>query len=161
MQLDLVSKGQDFLIYLPFFAFGMAFRAYRGGDSCALIGLSFAVLASIYNAAENASGLSMTHSIENIFGYVICYVIFVATMVTFKKGVVPAVNYLGILSYPLYLVHQDLGLIGIELLKPEIVHLVAALLVVVLAVALAAVVQFITVWLTAVLRRDWSFKAVR
>jgi peptidoglycan/LPS O-acetylase OafA/YrhL len=91
----------------------------------------------------------------------LCHVIFVAAMVTFNKGVAPAVNYFGILSYPLYLVHQDLGLIGIKLLTPEIGHLYAMLLVVFLAVVLAAVVQSIAVWLTAVLRRDWSFKAVR
>lgn len=161
MQLGLVSKGQDFLIYLPFFAFGMAYRATRGGDPYAVWVLALAALVSIYNAAENASGLSMNLSADNIFGYALCHVIFVGAMVTFKKGAVPAVNYLGVLSYSLYLVHQDLGLLGIEVLKPGVGQLAAALLVVVLAVAAAAVVQPIAVWLTTVLRREWPFWGTR
>lgn len=47
-----------------------------------------------------------------------------------------------------------LGLIGIEVFKLRIGQFAAALLVVVFAVATAAVVQSIAVWLTAMLRRD-------
>lgn len=46
-------------------------------------------------------------SADSIFGYALCHVIFVVAMVTIKKGTVPTINYLGMLSYPLYLVHQD------------------------------------------------------
>lgn len=161
MQFGLVSKGQDFLIYLPFFAFGMAYRAYRGGDPYAVWGLAFAALVSIYNAAENTSGLSMNLSADNILGYALCHVIFVVAIMTIKKGAIPAINYLGVLSYPLYLVHQDLGLIGIEVFKPVIGQLAAALLMVASAVAVAVVAQCMAVWLTMVLRRKWPFRGAR
>lgn len=121
MQLGLVSKGQDFLIYLPFFAFGMAYRAYRSGDTYAVWVLALAALASIYNAAENASSLSMNLSADNIFGYMICHVIFVVVIATSRMTQsfpLPVVSYFGVLSYPLYLVHQDIGLIAIEMLRP-------------------------------------------
>lgn len=155
MQLGLVSKGQIFLIYLPFFAFGVAFRAHRAGDPYAVWVLAIAALVTIYNAAENASGLSMSLSANNVLGYALCYVIFVVVMVALKKGAIPSVNYLGVLSYPLYLVHQDLGLLVIEVLEPSFGRLTAALLVVFLAVAAAAVLQPIAVRLEAVLRREW------
>jgi len=78
-------------------------------------------------------------------------------MVTFKNGAVPAVSYLGVLNYPLYLSHQDLELLGIELRRPAIGQLAAALLLVLIAVAVAAVVGPIVVWLTKILRRTWPF----
>lgn len=153
MHLGFLSKGEDFLLYLPFFAFGMAYRAYRNGDHYAVWVLGLAVLVSIYNAAENASGLSMNLTVDNIWGYMLCHIIFVVAMVMFKNGYAPAVSYLGVLSYPLYLLHQDLGLIGIEVLRPLFGQWAAALLVVVSAVAVAALVQPMVAWLTAVLRR--------
>jgi peptidoglycan/LPS O-acetylase OafA/YrhL len=103
----------------------------------------------------------MNLSADNIFGCALCLAVFVVAMVTFKKGAVPPVNYLGVLSYPLYLVHQDLGLLGIVVLKPGVGQLAAALLVVVLPVAAAAVVQPIAVWLMTVLRREWPFWSTR
>jgi peptidoglycan/LPS O-acetylase OafA/YrhL len=154
MQLGLVSKGQDFLIYLPFFAFGMAYRAYRNGDPYALWVLALAFMVSAYNAAENASGISMDLSVDNFFGYALCHVIFVILMVVFKNGSSPLISYFGVLSYPLYLVHQDIGLIGIELLRPLIGQFAAAVLLVFMAVAAAAAVQSIVVRLTAMLRRE-------
>lgn len=161
MHLDLLSKGQDFLLYMPFFAFGMAYRAYRGGDPYARWVLVLAVLVSIYNAAANASGLSMNLSANNILGYLMCYVIFVVVMTTFKNGSVPAISYLGVLSYPLYLVHQDVGLLAIEVLKPALGQPAAALLVTVLIVALAAVIHPFVVWLTTVFRRGFPSRAAR
>lgn len=154
MQLGLVSKGQDFLIYLPFFAFGMAYRSYRNGDPFSRWVLALASVVSLYNAAGNASGISMSLSVDNIFGYILCHVVFLVVMVTLKSGAVPAVNYLGVLSYPLYLVHQDLGLIGIELLRPVVGQLPAALLLVLFALAAAAIIHPIAVWLTKILRPE-------
>jgi len=84
----------------------------------------------------------------------------VTSRATRRRGV-PAINYLGVLSYPLYLVHQDLGLLGIEVFKPVIGQLAAALLMVASAVAVAVVAQCMAVWLTMVLRRTWPFRGAR
>jgi hypothetical protein len=157
MPLNLISKGQDFLIYLPFFSFGMAYRAHRNGDVCAVWVCIFAVLVSIYNAANNASGISMGLGLDNIFGYVLCHVIFVVAMVLFKNRAGSLISYLGVLSYPLYLIHQDIGLIGIEFLRPLIGQPTAALVMVFFAFFAALMVQFIAARLVNLLRRAQLF----
>jgi peptidoglycan/LPS O-acetylase OafA/YrhL len=155
MPLGLISKGQDFLIYLPFFSFGMAYRASRNGDPFAVWVLVFSALVSIYNAAENVSGISMNLGLDNLFGYVVCHLIFVVLMVIFKNGASRArivINYLGVLSYPLYLIHQDIGLIGIEFLKDSVSPSLAVLFVIVFALTAASAAQSIAARLTMAMK---------
>src|SRR3546814_8686063 len=64
-----------------------------------------------------------------------------------RKGHSWPVSYLGVLSYPLYLLHQDIGLIVIALAEPHLGLVGAAALALLSALALAAIVQWaIDLW---------------
>ncbi len=82
----------------------MAYRVYRSGDPHAIWVLALAALVSIDNAAENTAGLSMNLSVNDIFGYALCYVILVVVIETSRmtkfSSFLPVVSYFGVLSYP-------------------------------------------------------------
>lgn len=138
---DLISKAQDFLLYLSFFSFGMAYRSYLNSDRYAGLVLVFAVLVFVLNCFKEASGISMSLNGENLFEYALCFGIFLASMVVLKTASSPVVSYLGMISYPLYLIHQDLGLVMITVLSPSTGQTIAALVVTLIVLAIASVVQ--------------------
>src|SRR3546814_9424840 len=64
--------------------------------------------------------LSMELNRDNLPSYATCFLVFLVCMAIGRKGHSWPVSYLGVLSYPLYLLHQDIGLIVIALAEPHL-----------------------------------------
>jgi peptidoglycan/LPS O-acetylase OafA/YrhL len=117
LQLPFLSKSTDFFLYLPFFAFGMAYREYahHKKEAAALMMYSFAIFC--FCSYSNSSAISMGLSNENFHTYGACFVFFILTMTVCGNRKSRLLSSLGIISYPLYLLHQDIGLILIQIIS--------------------------------------------
>lgn len=140
---NLFSKSQDFLLYLSFFAFGMAYRSICAAEKYAFLGLLFSLCVFFINGIMGSIGISMSLNKNNLLSFFICHVIFVLVMLSFKTRSNYIVSYLGLISYPLYLIHQDVGLILIKTIEPYFGQFVAAVVTILLAVLVSMGIQFI------------------
>jgi peptidoglycan/LPS O-acetylase OafA/YrhL len=141
METQLISKSNDFFLYLCFFAFGMAYSGCLRRIAYARLSLVFSFLVFSLISLMGSRGVSMSLSAENYIYFVYCFLIFLAAMSLFKNKSNPWISYLGLLSYPLYLLHQDIGLISIKLLEAQLPHLPAAFITAGWILLLAAAVQ--------------------
>lgn len=137
----LISKGQDFLIYVSFFAFGFAFRDLIVKNKNALLAASLAIATFIWNCIDGTVGLSMTLNQGNLISYFLCFVIFSSVICIFDGKSNSLISFLGVISYPLYLLHQDVGHIFIDLMSKYVNHFVAGILATTFVFAIAVVVQ--------------------
>lgn len=111
-----LSKSNDFLIYLPFFAFGMATGKMSRDRIRGLLLMSYCFLIFIFISFSGVAAISMKLNRENVLSYGSCFLIFLLCMIFFKNARSRMISYLGIITYPLYLLHQDIGLIFIGLM---------------------------------------------
>ena len=148
-----ISKSQDFLLYLSFFSFGMAYRSYINGDRQAYLGLVLSVLVFFVNGLRGVVGISMTLNPENLLTYALCFFIFLVVLNVLKAGSSSIVKYFGVISYPLYLIHQDVGLIMIHVLEPYSGKMVAALSTMLVVLLLGSGVYAAANYCTKLLRR--------
>lgn len=152
MSTALISKSQDFLLYLSFFSFGMAYRSHLNGERHSVPVLVFTVLVFVFNCITEASGISMSLNLGNLLGYALCFGIFFGSMVLLKSSSNAVVSYFGMISYPLYLIHQDVGFIMISVLSPSTGRMIAVLLVSMIVLAIAS---------TALLTADYCVKVLQ
>jgi peptidoglycan/LPS O-acetylase OafA/YrhL len=153
----LISKSQDFLIYMSFFAFGLSLRSWSGDRAFSAIGMAISILVFVSNSLGEAQGISIALNGGNSVSYAICFAIFGLSIALFGKMRNRFIGYLGILSYPLYLLHQDIGLILIEALRRGIGSPAGALIAVVAMLLLAAFVQYIVDLIVPLLKGLFSF----
>jgi peptidoglycan/LPS O-acetylase OafA/YrhL len=137
-------KGQDFLIYLPFFAFGLAYREWSEGNSTALyvLFLSFGIFS--IQCFLGTNGLSMGLDRSNFTSYSVCFLIFILVMLFWRNSSNSVITYLGIISYPLYLIHQDVGYILISLFGSLATRNSAVILTLAVVVSLASLIDYFT-----------------
>lgn len=132
-----ISKGQDFLSYLSFFAFGMAYRRMIMEQPYAIVCLLLAFSVFTLNCLFSSKSISLELNIENYASYTLCFATFVVIMLIFGKAKNRIVGYFGLLTYPVYLLHQDIGLILIQASESRLGHPLAASL----AIAISLVVS--------------------
>jgi peptidoglycan/LPS O-acetylase OafA/YrhL len=113
-----ISGAQDFLLYLAFFAFGLAYRQWCEGErgAGAIVVYAFAVF--LFDCILGSPGLSMSLNKANALSYAFCFVIFAACLRLFRSGRNRVVSFFGVISYPLYLLHQDIGYIVMKAVDP-------------------------------------------
>lgn len=142
--LSIFFKGQDFLIYLPFFAFGLAYREWVEGDSNAayLLFLSFGIFS--IQCLLGTNGLSMGLNRGNFASYSVCFLIFIFVMSYWRNAVNPVITYLGVISYPLYLIHQDVGYILISIFSFLTTRNFAVILTLTVVVTIASLIDYFT-----------------
>lgn len=138
---ELISKSQDFFIYLPFFAFGIAYSDITKKVPYARGALLFSFLVFSANAHFNSTAISMYLNMKNYASFASCFAVFLTVMVLCANRTNRYITYAGILSYPLYLLHQDIGLILIKFFGTYLPTTAAALIVIGLMVLLADAVQ--------------------
>jgi|688.fasta_scaffold118684_2 peptidoglycan/LPS O-acetylase OafA/YrhL len=117
LEWDKLSKSNDFLIYLPFFSFGMAFGKFTRQGSRALWLMFYCFLVFLFISYFGVNAISMSLNRSNLFSYGSCFLIFLMSMLLFRRGNNKWVSYLGVITYPLYLLHQDIGLVFISLIE--------------------------------------------
>jgi peptidoglycan/LPS O-acetylase OafA/YrhL len=122
----------NFFLYLPFFAFGMGYYIFKNenpnlGKFSMMVSLAVFIVLSYVGVNH----VSMNLSQSNLLSYAACFAIFFFCMQlipSFSKNLSPLLSYLGLLTYPLYLVHQDLGYMIIAALESIFGHIASALI---------------------------------
>ena len=137
----LISKSEDFFLYLSFFAFGMAYSACTRKVNYARLSLLFSFLVFTLNCYFGSNGLSMSLNLKYYFSFVLCFALFLIAMHVFRGKTNRHVTAFGILTYPIYLLHQDIGYISIALLGDYLPKIPTALITTALIFLLAAGVQ--------------------
>lgn len=136
-----ISKSQDFFLYLSFFGFGMAYRSWINGDRLSLISLVIALATFLSNGYFGAEAVSMSLNLNNLINYLACFMIFIFSLLVFSKKRNKIIGYVGVLSYPLYLLHQDIGLILISIMRDHVAHFYAAVTAIIIIFIISALVQ--------------------
>jgi peptidoglycan/LPS O-acetylase OafA/YrhL len=122
-----------FTYYLPFFVIGMA--AYLIQSKLNLKQGYIGVLISILT-------LYLTRESGVFIASLICLgIFFSAILLDFKLFSSPVLRFLGLISYPLYLLHQNIGYITINLLKS---YLFAEVLAVLVAILISVSLAWVT-----------------
>ena len=145
------DRVNDFFMYLPYFSFGMSFYEFeKGSKKIGFAGglLSISVFAMMgYFEAQHVS-FSLNH--DDIYTYLSCFFVFLAIMLLFKNKSsqsAPFITKLAVLTYPIYLLHQEMGYIYIELLRYDLgvfgAGLAAAFAAVLLAYLIDLIVNFL------------------
>jgi peptidoglycan/LPS O-acetylase OafA/YrhL len=140
-EFSIVSKGGDFFLYLCFFSYGYAFRSINEGDKKALVPLLFSYGAFAIICFVGAEGISMPLNISVFASYSLCFLIFSTVVAYCQNYGTIIIRRLGYLTYPIYLLHQDIGLIVISLMRPYIGQISSAFIAAMIAVVLAIAVQ--------------------
>jgi peptidoglycan/LPS O-acetylase OafA/YrhL len=140
-EFSIISKGKDFFLYLSFFAYGYAFKSFIEGNKKALISLFFSYSIFSLNCFVGAEAISMVLDASLWVSYSACFLIF-STVVAYcpNHGSIFR-RRLGYLTYPIYLLHQDIGLIIIESIRPYIGQISSAFIAAIISALLAIVVQ--------------------
>lgn len=140
--LPFASKANDFAQYLSFFAFGMAVRDLRDGNRCGyLIGV-LAIASFVFNSMMGTKAYSMPLGDGVLLRYAACFVVFPSIIWLAgqrKSGKICAT--LGLISYPLYLLHQDVGFIMIDCLSVSMSSVEAKIFTVVVMIVAAYFIQ--------------------
>lgn len=136
-----VSKSADFLLYLSFFAFGMGVREIRDGQRIGYLTSGLSLASFISNCLFGSTALSMTLNSGNMMGYLACFAVFAGVVFLLPGAKNRFLGWAGMLTYPAYLLHQDLGLMGLSALVPIFGHVASAGLVILSVVACAILVQ--------------------
>jgi peptidoglycan/LPS O-acetylase OafA/YrhL len=132
------GRIRDFFQYLPFFAIGLSYFQLRRGDRVGVVGIGLAI-ASLFVLCRLQSGIgSVPFNLESVPIYLVMmgtFVVFAGTNLRLPWVIETAVLFVAAISYPLYLLHQDVGLIIEKVRSPA-----AA---VAFAFAAAAVIHFL------------------
>lgn len=139
--LEIVSKGKDFLIYLSFFSYGYAFKSFLERSSNSLIPLIASYSAFVLNCFAGSEAISVVFDMNVLVSYSACFLIFSIVIAYCPNYEGIAFRHLGFLTYPIYLLHQDIGLIVIEVVRPYIGQINATFVAIGVAVVLATFVQ--------------------
>lgn len=134
LELSFVSKGNDFFQYLSFFAFGMGAREIKDGKKVGYVTCLVATGSFVSNCLIGTAAPSMGLNPSNMTGYLLCFGIFAAAVFIIPNIRSTIVGWVGLLTYPVYLLHQDLGLMALDYLRPLFGNYLAA------AITTAAVV---------------------
>src|SRR3546814_2978919 len=86
--------------------------AWRDGARRAWAVMIVAFGVFLCEAGLGSQALSMELNRDNLPSYATCFLVFLVCMAIGRKGHSWPVSYLGVLSYPLYLLHQNIGQIG-------------------------------------------------
>jgi peptidoglycan/LPS O-acetylase OafA/YrhL len=136
-----ISKSEDFLLYLSFFSFGLGVRRWIDGDQRAFLSLAASVAAFASNCAFGSIGLSMALAPQTALPYALCFAVFPLALIALNGRSSTSVAQIGILTYPIYLLHQDIGYIVIASLEGSIGSLTAKFSALALVFGLAILVQ--------------------
>jgi peptidoglycan/LPS O-acetylase OafA/YrhL len=159
LELSLISKGNDFLQYLSFFAFGMGAREIKDGKTVGYLTCLLASGSFVSNCLIGTTAPSMGLNLNNMASYIGCFVIFSAAIFLMPNARSTIVGRLGLLTYPVYLLHQDLGLMALEFLKPSLGDQLATALTTAAVIIAAAAVLALDKALSPRLRRSTSATA--
>ncbi|WP_164478888.1 acyltransferase family protein [Methylophilus methylotrophus] len=153
-----ISKSNDFLMYLPFFAFGMSSSIYFQSKKNASLLMIYSLGVFVFISSIGVASISMSLNQNNILSYASCFAIYFSCMMFYRKGKNSFLSYIGIISYPLYLLHQDIGYILIATRDRMSLEIMASLTVLVIFI-LSAFVNAITQKYQTMIR-SWLFKPV-
>lgn len=128
------SQNSKFLMFLPFFLAGMSLYELKRNSGKAVVG--FLVSAVSYVLYMNiANSESMPLALDSTIAFMVsCVAIFgfsyIKTFPTWSKPVSSCFLYFGAISYPLYLLHSDIGYILIKIAPwwPVVVPAIVTLL---------------------------------
>lgn len=160
IEIPFLSKGSDFLAYLCFFAYGLAFRKFINGDLKSILTMALCYLIFSFNCLIGVAAPSMMLDQNTWLTYSFCFIIFSVVIMycpDFKSNIV---RYIGYLTYPLYLLHQDIGFIVIEWVRPMFGHVAAAFVATLVALGLAFLVQRLVDQITIHIKNAWIKKAL-
>lgn len=110
-----VSKSNDFFMYLPFFAFGMASNEFFRGNRYGFLLMAYSFFIFLSLSYIGVQSISMGLNQGNLLSYAFCFAFFFLCLRSLRTSSNKYLSYFGILTYPLYLLHQDIGYILIEL----------------------------------------------
>lgn len=118
-QVAYTNRINDIFLYLVFFCFGMSYFEYsHKSKKVGLLGLILSLGSFLFFSWFGVKQVSFSLNSSTFGGYLACFFIFVLLMKVLKSNghrSYPKITYLAILSYPVYLLHQDLGYIAIKL----------------------------------------------
>ena len=104
----------DFVPYLPCFAFGASvFEIRHGKPRFGALLLVASVLLAVAFAMGGVSGYSIPILTGNLWAYFVCAALILAfaTLPQVRSTPAKVLAGLGLVSYPVYLLHQDIGLV--------------------------------------------------
>jgi peptidoglycan/LPS O-acetylase OafA/YrhL len=140
--IPLASRPYDFVQYLSFFAFGMGIRDLRDGRSLGYAVAALATASFLFNSMMGTDADSMPFSNGINPAYAACFIAFpflIYLLQNRRSGDITVT--LGLITYPLYLLHQDVGFIFIETLSKTVPVLPAKIITVLTIAALAYLVN--------------------
>ena len=154
-QVNFTNRLNDFFLYLPFFSFGMSFYEFENGSKkIGFFGGFFSLAAFFILGLFEVQHISISLTHANLPLYFMCFVVFTALMLLFKNRnnlTFPALTHLAVLSYPIYLLHQEMGLIIIKLFSPDIGVLASRICAAAMAIALSYLLDwFVNYSLTSI-----------
>lgn len=139
--LPFVSKANDFLQYLSFFAFGMAIRDVRDGNRLGYLVAGLAFASFVFNSIMGTDASSMPLRGLSL-SYAMCFFAFpLIIWITGGRTSSKTAGTLGLISYPLYLLHQDVGYMLIDALGSSMPILMSKFLTILVVISLAYSVQ--------------------
>jgi peptidoglycan/LPS O-acetylase OafA/YrhL len=143
LNVPLISKGDDFLPYLSFFSFGLAVRSINDGDRWGLLTAALALGSFAICSIVGVSSPSLPLNTANFLGYFACFAIFVVVLRLAGDWHSQLIGRIGVLTYPIYLLHQDVGFVIIAGFAPLTGAIWAKLFAVTAVVSLAVGVEHI------------------
>lgn len=156
-----LNSINDFFMYMPFFAFGMSYFRYKNEKQeivPLLIHLGiFGILASL---ETKQNSMDLTHA--NAISYLMCFGIFFVLMELIPKKLEKTSQtfaYIGLLTYPIYLLHQDIGYIIIAAIETTTGHLLAGILAIIgICIGAYIINEYFENRLVKTLRRKIEFR---
>lgn len=154
-------RNNDFFMYLVFFSFGMAYYEFtHKSKAIGIVGGLSSLYAFLFFSWYEVKHTSLFLNRENFLFYLNYFLVFLVIMKIFENNGNfrnRYLTYLAILSYPIYLLHQDLGYIIIKKLSDIYLDPIAGAGVAFLAmVALAALINESTERVPALVRQYFS-----
>jgi peptidoglycan/LPS O-acetylase OafA/YrhL len=139
------GRARDFAQYLPFFAFGLAAYQVQSGDRLGLAGLGLSIALTCAYAAASIETISVPFGWDSVVAYIVlmCFALLAFQWRAAGPQMFFApVRFVAAISYPLYLIHQDLGLLTISRIS-ALGPLAAKSLAILGAVLIAVVVHYL------------------
>jgi hypothetical protein len=121
-EIKIFSRQNDFFLFLPFFISGMIYEKYEKFGKKKLFFLF--PLALIYILFDTR-GISYTLSYQDLKKYILIFIVFFIIMNIQLKFYNKYLKILALLTYPIYLLHQDIGLLLNQLLSSSVTNFFA------------------------------------
>lgn len=153
----LLSKGLDFLPYLSFFAFGMGVREFLDGKPHGIATAALAFFSFVANTWLGAEAISMKFDWSGFLAYAACFPVFLLPVMLLRRVPSGGMAVLGLMTYPCYLLHQDIGYIIIEVVRPYHSTVAGALIATLFVLVMGGLVVLLDQRVTPKLRRSLQF----